>query len=351
MTRTPPDRPRLRDVAARAGVSIGTASNAFSRADAVSPELRARVLAAAQELGYGGPDPAARRLRTGEAGAIGLIFTDRLTFAFGDEASSQLLRGIAGGLEGTETGLLIVPTSPDRNQAAESVRRAAVDGFIVYSTPDGDPRVDAARERGLPIVTVDQPRGEPGALVGIDDRAAARDAAAHLRELGHRRVLVLSFVAAVGPGDELPFEVTAERLRGYREGLGDAWDEARVLSSRDQSARGARKIVGAALDERPRPTAILAMSDALALGALQAARDRRVSVPRRLSVVGFDGTPGAETSTPALTTVVQPQEEKGRLAAEWLTAAIRGDAPTKPRRRILPNELVDRGSTAPAPTS
>ena len=135
-------KPTLKDVAERAGVSIGTASNAFNRPQLLSDELRERVLDEAQSMGYGGPDPAARRLRTGRAGALGLIFTDRLPFAFDDEAAVIFLRGVAAALERTGDGLLLIPTSPTRKEGARVVRESAVDGFLVYSTPTGDPRFE-----------------------------------------------------------------------------------------------------------------------------------------------------------------------------------------------------------------
>src|ERR671937_712356 len=96
-----PRRVRLRDVAAEAGVSVGSASQAFSRPELVSDEVRARVLAAAKALGYAGPDPAARRLRLGEAGALGLIFSERLRYQFTDPASPVFLAGLAEGMEGS----------------------------------------------------------------------------------------------------------------------------------------------------------------------------------------------------------------------------------------------------------
>src|SRR5689334_11905855 len=99
----------LREVAAAAEVSVGTASNAFSRPDLVSADARERVHAAARKLGYGGPDPAARRLRTGTSGALGLIFTADLEYAFGDHAALQFLEGVAGALRDRGAGLLIVP--------------------------------------------------------------------------------------------------------------------------------------------------------------------------------------------------------------------------------------------------
>src|SRR5439155_20895845 len=135
-------RVRLRDVAERAGVSVGSASQAFGRPELVSDRVRERVLAAAEELGYTGPDPAARRLRTGRAGALGLIFSERLAYAFTDPAAPPFLRGVAREIQDAHSGLLLIPDSRQRDEAARGVAEAAVDGFIVYSTPRNDPRVD-----------------------------------------------------------------------------------------------------------------------------------------------------------------------------------------------------------------
>src|SRR4051794_3530355 len=166
-------RPTLSEVAEAAGVSIGTASNAFNRPDALSAALLDRVRAAADELGYAGPDPAARRLRTGKTGAIGLIFTADLPFAFTDQATIEFLRGVATGVEEAGASLLIVPGTFHAEDPARVVREAAVDGFLLYSSPTGDPRAEAALARRLPTVTVDQPRDIETMFIGIDDRAAA----------------------------------------------------------------------------------------------------------------------------------------------------------------------------------
>jgi DNA-binding LacI/PurR family transcriptional regulator len=351
MLSRPRRRVRLRDVAERAGVSVGSASQAFGRPDLVSEHVRERVLAAAKELGYTGPDPTARRLRTGRAGALGLIVAERLGYQFTDPASPAFFAGVARGMGEEPMGLLLIPDSRYREAAAESVREAAVDGFIVYSAPRSDPRVDAALARQLPVITVDQPRDPPTPFVGIDDRGAAREAARHLLDLGHERVAVLAFVSALDREGKLVLELSTERLAGYREGLGSAWDERAVRTCRPNATEPARIATRELLLEDERPTAIVAMSDVLALGALQAANELGVAVPDELSVVGFDDSPAAALATPALTSVAQPHEEKGRLAAEWLIEAVKSGAPSRGDRRrvILPTELVIRESTAPPP--
>jgi DNA-binding LacI/PurR family transcriptional regulator len=330
-------------------VSVGSASHAFGRPELVSDDVRERVFAAAKAVGYAGPDPSARRLRTGRAGALGLIFSERLRYQFTDSAALSFFGGLAEGMQDSHLGLLLLPDSRFRDAAASAVNAAAVDGFIIYSAARNDPRVEAALVRDVPAVTVDQPREAPTPFIGIDDRAAARSAAEYLRELGHERVGVLSFISAIDAEGRLALDLSTERLGGYREGLASAWDEKAVRTVRRNAAEPARRAALDLLDREKRPSAILAMSDVLALGALEAAAELGIAVPDDLSVVGFDDSPAATRATPALTSVAQPHEEKGRLAAEWLLQAIERGTRTRERqqREILPTKLVVRQSTAP----
>jgi DNA-binding LacI/PurR family transcriptional regulator len=353
-----PAKPRkhtLRDVAAEAGVSIGTASNAFNRPDLISDGLRDRVFAAAAKLGYGGPDPAARRLRIGRTGVLGLVFTDRLQYAFDDEAAVLFLRGVAHALENSGAGLLLIPTSPNREEGSRVVRGAAVDGFIIFSTPTGDPRLEAALARGLPTITVDEPYDVPTPFIGIDDRGGAAAAGRHLVELGHRRVAVVAFPDFARPGDTLPFDVSRERLAGYRDALGESFDPDLVFTAYSYSPDTGRRLLAELSERDPTPTAVLAMSDALAATVLRAAVEAGLRVPQDLSLIGFDGVPLGEVTEPPLTTVAQPNERKGELAAQALLRALDDGAEEEPStaggppRTILPTELIVRGTTGPPP--
>jgi DNA-binding LacI/PurR family transcriptional regulator len=303
-------------------------------------------LAEAQRLGYRGPDPAARRLRTGRAGALGLIFTD-LPYAFDDEAAVIFLRGVAGALESTGDGLLLIPTSPTRAESARVVREAVVDGYLVYSAPTGDPRLAAALERGLPTVVVDEPLDVPVPYIGIEDRKGGRFAARHLVELGHERVGVVSFPVHAHDDATLPFDATAERMAGYREGLGAAWDPALVFTALDNHPETGRRALQELVALDPRPTAVLAMSDALASGVMREATERGLDLPSELSVIGFDDVPLARFTDPPLTTVNQPTELKGEVAARALLEAVGAGGPAAPTRTVLPAELVVRGTTSP----
>ena len=172
----PRQRLTLRDLATSLGVSKTTVSNAFSRPDQLSPELRARVLEAARVAGYAGPDAVGRMLRTRRAGAVGLILPESLPFAMSDPVVSELIRGIADACEERRLGLLIVPGGL---HAADTrmITDVAVDGFVAYSLPRGANSIEAALGRGIPIVVVDQPRLPGVTTVAVDDAGGAREVA------------------------------------------------------------------------------------------------------------------------------------------------------------------------------
>jgi DNA-binding LacI/PurR family transcriptional regulator len=368
----------LRAVAEELGVSAMTVSNAYNRPDQLSAALRERVFETARRLGYPGPDPLARGLRRGRAGALGLVYDSRLSYAVRDPAAVAFLGGVSDAAEAARLGLLLVPgTAPEQRDAA-AVGRALVDGLIVYSVAADDALVAAALERRRPTVIVDQPRARGVPFVGIDDRAAAREAAEHLIGLGHRWTAVISFALSPdgrrGPADPARrrgarYPVTRARLAGYADAFEAArlsWPEMPVYECPGSSVElgreaglvllggeaalgqlGGRRRPTAPPGERPRPTAVLATSDALALGAVDAARELGLAVPEDLSVIGFDDVPASSTATPPLSSVHQDHAEKGRLAAETLLALLRGEE--APRTRRVAHRLAIRASTGPPP--
>jgi DNA-binding LacI/PurR family transcriptional regulator len=347
----------LQTIATALGVSRSTVSNAFSRPDQLAPALRERILRVAAELGYPGPHPVARTLRRGRIGALGLLLTEALTYAFRDPAAVLFLEGVAEELQEADLGLLLVPARPDHPFDPAAIRTALVDGFLVYSVSDGHPALEAVLRRRVPIVVVDQPRLPEARLVVIDDEAAAYGAAKHLVELGHRHFAILTDRLSVGrfrPGirvgtqKESGFEVTRLRLNGYRRALDEAgvdWESVPVAECFPNAPQAGQQAVAMLLSRTPQPTAILSITDQLALGALAGAAAAGLAVPRDLSVVGFDDVPDAARAEPPLTTVRQPLLEKGRIAARLLT----GPPDSAVRVVQLATELVVRGSTAPPP--
>lgn len=343
----------LKDVAAALGVSRTTVSNAYNRPDQLSDDLRDKVIRKAKAMGYMGPNPVARQLRTGRTATIGLVFSDGLTFAFEDPAAIAFLQGVAAVCERNGTGLTIVPA--EQESAAEiMVRQAAVDGYIVYCLPRTSPIFSRVLDTGLPVVLADYGDFPGIATVGIDDRAACREATQHLLDLGHRRfgVITLEFSADgyTGPvGMErragAAFDTAEARLRGYEDALSRA---GIALTSDDVEERPANSEAAGydaarvLLSHTPRPTALLCMSDRQAVGAIHAADNLGLKVPDDVSIVGFDDVPIAAHVRPSLTTVHQPLAEKGQVAADLLLAGARPES-----RRLLPTRLVVRETTAP----
>nr|WP_281179557.1 LacI family DNA-binding transcriptional regulator [Micromonospora rosaria] len=346
----------LQTIADRVGVSRMTVSNAFSKPDQLSAALRERILAAAQEVGYVGPDPAARALAKGTTGAVGIVLTSSLRFAFTDLVATSFLGAIAEELGPTGLALTLLTSSDDG--AVIPARDVAIDGALVYSCDPTSTAVQYLSRRRLPLVYIDQDPVEGIPAVNVDDRSGARAAAQHLIDLGHRRVGLLLSGLHGTHGLVTPEELTVDghaskqRLLGWR----DALDAAGITplmarqggANLEQAKAGARLL----LDRPDRPTALLCFSDAVAHGVLQAAEDLGIRVPDELSVVGFDDNPLAAQLRPALTTVRQDVQAKGRVAAAALARAIgdtRGDRPVTADHVLLPAELVVRDSTAAPP--
>ncbi len=317
----------LASLAAELGVSRTTVSNAYNRPDQLSPELRHRVLETARKLHYPGPDPVARSLRTRKAGAVGLLLTENLSYAFRDPAALGVLEGLALACEDAGVGLQLVPGGPGREDVA-TVHRAGVDGFVVYSVPDDDPHLGAVLQRPVPVVVIDQPLLDGVDRVGPDDTAAMTTLAHHLIELGHREVGVLCMrlsrdrrdgFASPARQQEAHYHVQRARLvalaTAFRT-VGVDWSTIPVVERFEHSVTDGASAARLLLDANPQVTAVICTSDILALGAMAEAQRRGLRVPADLSITGFDGI--AEAESAGLTTVSQPVCEKGRAAGSLL---------------------------------
>lgn len=346
-------RPTLDDVAEAVGVSRATVSNAYNRPDQLSGELRERVLRAATELGYPGPDPTARSLATSRTGAIAVLLDTSLSAAFSDPALSVTLDALTRVVDPHGHALLLLPGGSEGGPPASRVLTAQADVAVAYSLADEAPALEAVRARGWPLVVVDQPLLPDAARVGCQDRAGAALAARHLLELGHRRFGIFAACSRITPGGgaltvasaaRAAFHDTRERLAGYLAALGSApvvVEEAAGLSA--ESAMAGASVL---LARTPRPTAVLCMSDQLALAVLAVAAQLGIGVPEELSVVGFDDSPPAGWSSPPLTTVRQDLAAKGRIAGELVLELLAGGQVPPPSE--VPVSLVVRGSTGPA---
>lgn len=339
-------RVTLAQVAEAAGVSVMTASYTYNRPARVSDEARAKVLAAADRLGYAGPDPSARSLRRGSTRTLGVVLGEHLTYAFDDPQAVRFLAGIAEVCAGAGYGMTILPIT-GADDDVPRIRSAAVDGFIVWTTADDDPVLAAVRSTKRPAVVHGGPAVAGLGLVTIDNRAAARAIGA-VAFAGARHPAVLSFplsrerISTVTRGpdpDPVLFPVTRERLQGYRDAaddLGIPWTHVTVaVCSRNDGAEAAR-LAATLFDAAEPPDAIAAMGDRIAAGVLSAARAAGRAVPSEVAVTGWDDA--AVAADLGLTTVAQSLREQGAACAR----AALGEAPSSVD---APWSVVRRGST------
>lgn len=333
-------KPTIYNVAQRAGVSIATVSKVLNHTGRISEETRRRVLAIMDEMGYQ-PSVVASALTGKSTFTIGMLVPDLANPFFAEVARFTEDRG-------HELGYNIVICSTDNDPEKEAdyislLQQKSVDGLIIATGTANDAILKDMLKRNIPIALFarDLPTMAVDTVL-VDDYMGGYLAASHLAELGHRRI------AVIAEGTQVLS--SRERLRGYRSAMeehGIDIDE-RLIGVSDFTIEGGKRTAGALLDGTEPPTAIFACNDLLAIGAIQAARERGIAVPDHLSVVGFDNTMLADIVYPPLTTVAQPIRQIGSQVVDLLVQEIRGDKRNKQRIILLP-ELVVRGSThAPA---
>lgn len=333
-------RPTLADVASAAGVSVSTASLAFSGAGPIAARTREKVHAAAQRLGYAGPDPIGRSLRSGRSGVVGVVIGDQLRRSFRDPVSVQVLDGLVGTLGPLGLGVLLIPAlDPDRDPTSEAqldplLASAPMDvAVLIWGARREDTSLAALQRRGVPVVIGEGPEIEGAAVVGVADQRGTADLARHLLELGHTRIgcvtLPLCHPRQTGVA-------TPERLarldwtpaRHRLQGLADAGVEPTMTVETSGSLVEEGRAAGHILLDAPEPpTAVVAQSDLLAAGVLLAARERGLRVPEDLSVAGFDGLDLPWLSPDVLTTVAQPLAAKGAAIGHAVQQVLAGEVP------------------------
>ncbi|OLT49410.1 substrate-binding domain-containing protein [Cellulosimicrobium sp. CUA-896] len=360
-------RPTLATVAERAGVSVSTASLAFSGAGPITPETRDRVLGAAKELGYTGPNPLGRQLRSGRSGVVGVVVGDQLRRAFRDPVAVKVLDGLVSTLGENGLGVLLIPGIPsdDPERAVDPlVESAAMDvAVLVWGVGTDDPTLDALRRRGVPVVVGEGRPVEGAPLVAIADRTGTAEVVRHLVGLGHTRVaevsLPLDSSDRSGPLDahrlaQVDRTPTANRLAGVRDVVEPvaSWETEASLVEHGRSA--ALALLGRPgedgtvepLDAAARPTAVIAHSDLLAAGALLGVRELGLRVPDDVSVAGFDGLDLPWLAPDVLTSVEQPLARKGAELGRAVIGLLAGE---EPGTVTLDVELVVGTTTGPAP--
>lgn len=329
----------LQSIADKVGVSRMTVSNAFSRPDQLSSKLRERILDAANQLGYVGPDPAARALARGRVGSVGLLLNGALSEAFEDQVSAEFVGSVADEL--ARRGLALTVLTPPKDDAYVPARDVAIDGALVYTCEPGSAGVEWLGRRTLPVVAVDQDLGDAVPGVCVDDRDGARQGARHLIDLGHRRIAILGLRGEGGSAAESSSYPSRERLAGWMEALAEAGVEPVVALAPFKPVDAALEVARDLLRTTD-VTGVLCFSDVFAQAVVRAAEELGRRVPEDLSVVGYDDSPLASTSRPALTTVQQDITAKGHLAASMLADVLDG---RPARSQLLPATLVVREST------
>jgi LacI family transcriptional regulator len=331
-----PKRATIRDVASHAGVSHQTVSRVINGNPNVSVLTRQKVLATIDELGYV-PSPMARGLISNRTHSIGIV---------ADDISDQFFARVVAGAERAARArgyyLMIGSVEPEDDERGylRLMLERRVEGLLLArpSVPlelsDFNPLVQA----GVPIVSVGSSR-VPGIVVDVDNRQGGYDATRHLLEHGHRSIATI-----VGPAD---WPSSAARLEGYRRALGEAgipYDPALVAQAEDWGIESGRAAASRLCGGAASFTALFAHSDLTALGAIRELRLSGRRIPHDVSVVGYDDLPIAAYLDPPLTTVHQPMEEVGALAASILLDQLTEGAGLAEDDRLLPAELVSRQS-------
>ena len=335
-------RPTQADVAKLAGVSRPVVSYVLSGDPSVpvAPETRRRVLAAIEELGYV-PDHTARSLRRGTTSTVAAIIPD-ITNPF----YPAFVRGIQDVVARHGFDLIAFNTDGDLEQERKGLRAALagrVDGVVITPLRVPNSELAAVVRQGVAVVTLAQ-GGEPDPAAGIDNVfidnvAMARAAIDHLVARGHTRIGMITGAVST--------PARSGRAQAFREAQRDGRidPDPALMGAGDYTVEGGRAITVDLLALEPRPTAIFAANDLMAMGAMGAIREAGLRIPQDVALIGLDDIPTAALVHPPLTTIAQHPEQLGRRAAELLFERLAGTAPAEGRQVRMPYDLVVRGST------
>lgn len=327
-------RPTMADVAARAGVSLSTVSLTYSGAGPISPDMRSRVERAASELGYSGPSPQARALRSGKTRVVGLVIHERLQLALRDPFTLGVLDALIGDLSDAGLGVLLLPSPPAVPTEPTLLDTAPMDAAVVMRVRDHhEPALDILKRRGLPVATVEG-TAAGAAAVTIDDTEATAELIRHLMSLGHERIGTITLARSsvgdtrVATDDMLAGSLwtpTRHRLQAFKAAGIEPCVVVETRASMTQEGVAAGHL---ALAHPSKPTALVCQSDLLAAGAILAARELELDVPGDVSITGFDGIDLTWLEPTRLTTVLQDGPAKGHLIATAIKTLLDGGEPT-----------------------
>lgn len=337
----------LKVMAGRLGVSTATVSNAFNRPDQLSRELREHIPTECRKAGYRGPNAAARSLRTGRTGIIGVTMSNYLSYSFSDPVAHQFLQGLADVFESREYSLLLMPSREHLSQPHSF--ESFVDGFVVYGPPQSE-KLDQLVALNKSLIAVDFDI-DGHASVNIDNYEGAKTIAMHaVRTLKPSttailglRLLDVNRICRVQESEVFDRRkaITTQRLHGFLDGAqtgGIQVPSERIWHVPDNNHTLSLQAATEALTSAPRPELLLCMSDCIALAAIEAARNLRLRIPEDVRITGFDDIPEASTMRPSLTTMHQQSLVKGRIAAKIFLGQM------EERHVVLPTQLMVRES-------
>lgn len=324
----------LYDVARVAGVSYQTVSRVINQAAHVSPRTREKVQAAMQELHYV-PNRGAQQLAGKATRALGLLTTDLALHAPSQIASAVKRRAGEAGF----SVLISMVESNDRDAcftALQELQSQRVEGLLVSVPLDNDVAESLAAAAPVPVLFLDVASDAQVNSLSFDASEGARLGVEHLLAQGHRQIALLA-----GPQSSVSARA---RLTGWAQALREAGTEPGAVAYGDWSAASGYEKAHRLLSENASLDAMLVANDQMALGVLRACAEKGIRVPGQLSVIGYDDTTDSAWFTPPLTTIRQRFKEAGRQSVDWLIAnSGRAQAP---QQRLLPVELIVRGSTA-----
>jgi LacI family transcriptional regulator len=329
------------------GLSISTVSRALNGYDDVAPATKQRVLKRAREIGYK-PNPGARRLKSGKTSLVGVILpasTDGVRFV--DSVSSSLLGGVEVELENGGYGL--IATMQTRNDLEREaalyenfIKGGWVDALLLVRTRINDARIELVRKAHLPFVTYGRTdTDEPYAWVDTDNENAFYLATLRLLEFGHRRIALLN-----GP---LEYNFVRLREKGYTRALAKhriGTDRLLMLNGDLNEVSGYALCRSLLVSAEP-PTALVCATDAMAIGAVAACRERGIDVGRTISIIGYGNSSASAFSDPPLTTIDHAVFENGRHIGQSLLRLIRSEAKPADIHYLEPVVLVPRKSDGP----
>ncbi len=328
----------MKDVARLAGVSVQTVSVAVNNKSAISEETRERVLAAIEEIGYR-PYTVARSLRTGATQTIALVVSDITNPFFASMANIVEDHAHAAGYS-----LLLYNTHSDLEREKNYIRMATqrwIDGLLFVSTKDEMYGLDTLKEANIPVVAIDRiPNNYEGPAVTLDNIKTGRLIAEHLIDLGHVHLAHIS-----GPLDLM---LSRERLDGFQSVIRERGLSPALYVEGDSSwsAESGYRAMQLLLEARPRPTAVFASNDRMAIGAMRAVIEAGLRIPEDISVAGVDDIELASYQIIPLTTIRQSLKDVATLGITILLEILEGKEPARSRVVCEP-KLVVRASTGP----